>query len=65
MRIRSRHAILHRMDDDQYTPEEAAERMERGLRRALNMPHKPQAEPKRNKRRPASKGRVRKGKSQR
>jgi len=39
--------------------------MERGLRRALNMPHKPQVESSPKKGRPARKGRVRKGKSRR
>jgi hypothetical protein len=37
-------------DDDQYTPEETARRMERGLRRALNMPPAPQRQPKERKR---------------
>ncbi|HUC67230.1 MAG TPA: hypothetical protein VMA53_17450 [Stellaceae bacterium] len=50
-------------ENDEYTKEEVAERMERGLKRALNMPHKPQANPK--KQRPARKGRMRKGKSRR
>jgi hypothetical protein len=51
--------------DDQYSERETAERMERGLKRALNMPHKPQVEASRKKQRPARKGRVRKGKSRR
>jgi len=49
--------------DDQYSERETAERMQRGLRRALNMPHKPQVESSPKKGRPARKGRVRKGKS--
>jgi hypothetical protein len=49
--------------DEQYSAEETAERLERGLRRALNMPHKPQVESSQKKRRAARKGRVRKGKS--
>jgi hypothetical protein len=51
--------------DDQYSERETAERMERGLKRALNMPHKPQVEASPKKQRPARKGRVRKGKSRR
>jgi hypothetical protein len=56
-------------DDETYSPEETARRMERGLRRAFNTPPQPHgrnpstspsAKPKE---RPASKGRVRKGKS--
>lgn len=50
-------------DSNEYTAEETAQRMERALRRALNMPHKPQVESDQKKRRPARKGRVRKGKS--
>jgi hypothetical protein len=49
--------------DEQYSEGETAERLECGLRRALNMPHKPQVESSQKKRRPARKGRVRKGKS--
>jgi len=52
-------------DDDQYTAEETAQRLERGLRRALNMPHKSQVESSQKKQRAARKGRVRKGKSRR
>jgi len=55
--------------DDQYGPDETARRMERGLRRALNTPPQPHgrnpstpAAPK-PKTRPASKGRVHKGKT--
>jgi hypothetical protein len=51
--------------DDQYSERETAERMERGLRRALNMPHKRQVESSPKKLRAARKGRVRKGKSRR
>ena len=50
-------------DSDQYTPAETAQRLEQGLRRALNMPYKPQVESSQKKRRAARKGRVRKGKS--
>jgi len=49
--------------DDQYSAEETAQRLERGLKRALNMPHKPQVESSPKKQRAARKGRVRKGKS--
>jgi hypothetical protein len=55
-------------EDDQYSPEETARRMERALRRALNMPPQPHGRnPKtpptlKPKERPASKGRVHKGK---
>jgi hypothetical protein len=49
--------------DDEYSPDEIAERMERGLKRALSMPPKPQRESSQKKRRVARKGRVRKGKS--
>jgi hypothetical protein len=51
--------------DEQYSSEETAQRLERGLRRALNMPHKTQVESSQKKRRAARKGRVRKGKSRR
>jgi hypothetical protein len=56
-------------DDDQYSPEETARRMERGLRRALNTPPQPHGKnPKsaplaKPKERPASKERVHKGKA--
>ena len=49
--------------DDNDRKQETAERLERGLRRTFNMPHKPQLESSRKKWRPASKGRVHKGKS--
>jgi hypothetical protein len=62
-----RHGIFPLMDanqrDDEYAPEETAQRLERGLKRVLNMPHKPQVESSPKKQRPASKGRVRKGKA--
>jgi len=51
-------------DDDQYSAEETAKRMEATLRAMIGMrpkPHQPLS-PK-TKTRPASKGRVRKGKS--
>jgi hypothetical protein len=54
--------------EDQYTDDEIARRMERGLRKALNTPPQPHGknhkspQPKR-KERPASKGRVHKGKT--
>jgi hypothetical protein len=47
--------------DDQYSEQETAERLERALKRSFNMRHKPH-KPK-PKERPASKGRVRKGRS--
>jgi hypothetical protein len=56
-------------DDDQYPPEEAARRMERVVRRFLNMPPQPHGKnptspsPQKSKERPASKGRVHKAKS--
>jgi len=50
-------------DDEQYSDKEIAERMERGLKRALNMASKPQRESSPKKRRAARKGRVRKAKS--
>ena len=56
-------------DDDQYSPEETARRMERGLRRALSTPPQPHGKnprsppPPKTKERPASKGRVHKGKT--
>jgi hypothetical protein len=55
--------------DDQFSDEEIARRMERGLRRALMTPPQPHgknpnaAPSAKAKERPASKGRVRKGKS--
>jgi hypothetical protein len=53
---------------DQYSPEETARRMERGIRRFLNTPPQPHGKnpkspPPKAKERPASKGRVHKGKS--
>jgi len=60
--------MSHEESEDQYSPEETARRMERGLRRALNTPAQPHGKnptapsPKR-KTRPASKGRVHKGKT--
>lgn len=55
--------------DDELSPEETAKRLERGLRRAFNMPPQPHGKnptspraPK-SKERPASKGRVHKGKT--
>jgi len=57
------------MADQEYSAEEIARRMERGLRRALSTPAKPHGKnpttppaPK-PKERPASKGRVHKGKA--
>jgi hypothetical protein len=56
-------------DDDQYSPEEIARRLERGLRRALTTPPQPHGKnpksppPAKRKERPASKGRVHKGKA--
>jgi hypothetical protein len=56
-------------DDDQYSPEETARRMGRALRRALNMPPQPHGRNPHTpptlkpKERPASKGRIHKGKS--
>jgi hypothetical protein len=55
--------------DDQLSDAEIAHRMERGLRRALNMPPQPHGKnpvtprPPKPKERPASKGRVHKGKT--
>ena len=58
-----------KQSDEEYTPEETARRMERGLRRAFNTPPQPHGKnptsppaPKR-KERPASKGRAHKGKT--
>jgi hypothetical protein len=56
------------MSDDDYTEREIAQRMERGLRRALNTPPQPHGKnprtpPPKTKERPASKGRVHKGKT--
>jgi hypothetical protein len=54
---------------DDYTEQEIAERMERGIRRFLNTPPKPHGKnpttppPQKPKRRPASKERVHKAKS--
>jgi len=45
-------------EDDEYSPEEIAERMGRALKRALSMPPKPQRESSRKKRRPARKRRL-------
>jgi hypothetical protein len=59
------------VEDDQYTDKEIAQRMERGLKRALNTPPQPHGKnPKsppapKAKERPASKGRVHKGKTSR
>jgi hypothetical protein len=54
--------------DDQYSPEETARRLERGLRKALSTPPQPHGKNPRSpslkrKERPASKGRVHKGKT--
>jgi hypothetical protein len=54
--------------NDQLPNEEIARRMERGLRRALNTPPQlhgknPKSPPPKGKERPASKGRVHKGKT--
>jgi hypothetical protein len=57
--------------DDQYSDEEATRRMNEALRRALTSPPKPHSEMKigkrkaeaRTKERPASKGRVHKGRT--
>jgi hypothetical protein len=49
--------------DNELSDKEISERMERGLRRSFQMPHKPHKPSPPNKTRPASKGRVRKGKS--
>jgi len=52
---------------DQYSPEETARRMERGIRRFLNTPPQPHGKnpktPPKPKERPASKRRVHKGKT--
>jgi hypothetical protein len=54
---------------DDYSEQEIKERMERGLRRALNTPPQPRGKnpksppPLKPKERPASKGRVYKGKT--
>jgi hypothetical protein len=55
-------------EDDQYPKKEIAERMERVVRRFLNMPpqphgRNPKSPPAKPKERPASKGRVHKAKS--
>jgi hypothetical protein len=53
-------------DRDQLSEQEIAKRMEDALKRAFKMPHKPHANERpgqKPKERPASKGRVRKGKS--
>jgi hypothetical protein len=47
--------------DDTLPDREIAERMERALKRSFQMPHKPRQS--KAKTRPASKGRVRKGRS--
>jgi hypothetical protein len=54
--------------DEQYTPEETARRRDEAIRRALNTPPKPQKDMvgsvgRKPKERPASKGRVHKGKT--
>jgi hypothetical protein len=60
---------MRESDDDQYSPEETARRLERGLRRAFDRPPQPHgSNPKtpraiKTKERPASKGRVHKGKT--
>ena len=49
---------------DEYTDEEATRRMNEALKRALSTPHKPHDAPAvKPKTRPASKGRVHKGKT--
>ena len=57
-------AMTGKERDNELSPEETAERLDRALRRSFNMPHKPHkpVAPK-PKERAASKGRVRKGKS--
>ena len=54
--------------DDQYSPEETIQRMQRGIRRFLNTPPQPHGrnptqKPSKRKQRPPSKGRVHKAKS--
>jgi hypothetical protein len=54
--------------DDQLSDDEIARRMERGIRRFLNTPpqphgRNPKSPPSKPKERPASKGRVHKGKT--
>ncbi len=61
---------MNSKSDDQYSDEEIARRMERGLRKALNTPPQPHGKnprspPLKRKERPASKGRVHKGKTKR
>jgi hypothetical protein len=56
--------------DEHYSPEETAHRRDEAIRRALNTPPKPQKEisgksGRKAKERPASKGRVHKGKTRR
>jgi len=53
--------------DDEYSPEETARRRDEAIRRALNTPPKPQKDMvgRKPKERPASKGRVHKGKTRR
>jgi hypothetical protein len=64
-----RGSMSNKAPDDQYTPEETARRMERGLRRFLNTPPQPHGKnprsppPSKRKERQASKGRVHKAKS--
>ena len=66
-----RHYIdrMGKASDDEYSPEETARRMERGIRRFLNTPPQPHGKnpqsppPRKPKERPASKGRVHKAKS--
>lgn len=58
--------MAKRRQDDELSDREIAERMERALRRSFELPHRPHhGAPKtgKTKARPASKGRVRKGRS--
>ena len=60
--------IIRVSDDDQYSPEETARRMERGLRRALSTPPQPHGKnpkspPPKRKRTSRIKGRVHNGKT--
>jgi hypothetical protein len=49
--------------DDELSDREIAERMDKALRRSLTMPPQPHKPTGKAKERPASKGRVRKGRS--
>jgi hypothetical protein len=50
--------------EDELPEKEIGERMDKALRRSFNMPHQPhKPPPPKGKARPASKGRVRKGRS--